>query len=438
MKVLLVGGGGREHALAWRLAHDDPYVRITAAPGNPGIAELGECENIPATDVERLLQLARGRRVDFTLVGPEGPLAAGLVDRFRAEGLAVFGPTRAAAEIETSKAFAKLLMREAGVPTARAIMATDPARAKGAARELGTPIVIKASGLAAGKGVVVCESVEQADRVIDAMLVGGAYGAAGSEVLVEEFMTGEELSVLALTDGTTVIPLPPAQDHKRLLAGDRGPNTGGMGAYAPVSLATDALLREVADRIFAPTLAALTARGRTFTGLLYAGLMLTPDGPKVVEFNCRFGDPETQAILPIIRPDVPFAELMETIARGGTLPANVRCRAQGTAVTTVLAAADYPDTPRTGAEISLPPAREGILVFHAGTSRDPAGRLVVAGGRVLGVTGVADTFDAAQRRSREGAARIVFEGRQYRDDIGWRERQRLTSRGASAPAPTGR
>lgn len=427
MKVLLVGGGGREHALAWRLMQDDPYVRVTAAPGNPGIAELGECANVPATDVEGLVALARARRVDFTVVGPEAPLAAGVVDRFRAEGLAVFGPTRGAAEIETSKAFAKLLMREAGVPTARAIMATEPARAKGAAREFGAPIVIKASGLAAGKGVVVCESLEDADRVIDSMLVAGSYGAAGSEVLVEEFMTGEELSVLALTDGRSMVILPPAQDHKRLLAGDRGPNTGGMGAYAPVSLATDALLKDVADRILAPTLAALAAKGRTFTGLLYAGLMLTPEGPKVVEFNCRFGDPETQAILPIMRPDVPFVELMETIARGGTLSPNVGCRAQGAAVTTVLAAADYPDTPRTGAVITLPPSAEGVLVFHAGTSRDAAGHLVTSGGRVLGVTGVADTFEEAQRRSREGAERIVFEGRQYRTDIGWREQQRVTS-----------
>ena len=434
MKVLLVGGGGREHALAWRLVQDDPHVRITAAPGNPGIAELGECENVPATDVERLVQLARARRVDFTLVGPEAPLAAGLVDRFRAEGLAVFGPTREAAEIETSKAFAKLLMREAGVPTARAIMATEPARAKGAARELGAPIVIKASGLAAGKGVVVCESLEDADRVIDSMLVAGSYGAAGSEVLVEEFMTGEELSVLALTDGRRIVILPPAQDHKRLLAGDRGPNTGGMGAYAPVSLTTDALLRDVADRIFAPTLAALTARGRTFTGLLYAGLMLTDDGPRVVEFNCRFGDPETQAILPVIRPDVPFTELVETIARGGTLPSDVTCGAHGAAVTTVLAAADYPDAPRTGAEITLPPPGDGVLLFHAGTARDAAGRLTVAGGRVLGVTGVADTFEAAQRRSREGAARVAFAGRQYRDDIGWREQRRLVSAPGVPPA----
>src|SRR5688572_30967965 len=256
MTVLLVGGGGREHALAWRLATDDPSIKIVAAPGNPGIAELAECVAVNATDIDLLVKLARERRVDFTIVGPEAPLAAGIVDRFRDERLPIFGPTRAAAEIETSKAFAKGLMREAGVPTARAIMATEADRAKAAVREFGLPIVIKASGLAAGKGVIVCETAEMADRAIDDMLVGGSFGVAGQEVLVEEFMQGEELSVLAITDGKRVIPLVPAQDHKRLRDGDKGPNTGGMGAYAPVALATEPLMRDTLDRIFTPTLEA--------------------------------------------------------------------------------------------------------------------------------------------------------------------------------------
>jgi phosphoribosylamine--glycine ligase len=262
MKVLLVGGGGREHALAWRLAQDDPEVQLIAAPGNPGIAQLGECVAVAATDIDKLIELARQRRVDFTLVGPEAPLAAGIVDRFLAEKLPVFGPTKAAAEIETSKAFSKVLMREAGVPTARAILATESARAKGAVREFGTPVVVKASGLAAGKGVIVCESVDQADRAIDDMLVGGAFGVAGRQILIEEFMEGEELSVFAITDGRAAVMLVPAQDHKRLLENDAGPNTGGMGAYAPVGISSPALRARIRREILQPTLDAMTAKGR--------------------------------------------------------------------------------------------------------------------------------------------------------------------------------
>ena len=429
MTVLLVGGGGREHALAWRLAKDDPSIRIVAAPGNPGIAELAECVPVGATDVDALVRIAKDRRVEFTIVGPEAPLAAGIVDRFQKEKLPIFGPTRAAAEIETSKAFAKGLMQEAGVPTARAIMATEPGKAKKAVREFGLPIVIKASGLAAGKGVIICQTAEEADVAIDGMLTGGMFGVAGSEVLVEEFMTGEELSVLAITDGTRVLPLVPAQDHQRLRDGDQGPNTGGMGAYAPVALATDAVMKQTIDRVFTPTLGALRAQGREFKGLLYAGLMLTPDGPKVVEFNCRFGDPETQAVLPIAELSVPFPKLLEMVARGDALPANATSRARGAAVTTVVAAAGYPEAPRGGGFISIPADLKDVLVFHAGTSRDAEGHLVASGGRVLAVTGVAPTFPEAQRRSRDAAARIEFEGRQYRSDIGWRESQRMASGG---------
>lgn len=428
MRVLLVGGGGREHALAWRLMKDDPTVSIVAAPGNPGIAQLAECVAIAATDIEGLTRLALERRAELTIVGPEAPLAGGLVDRFRAERLAVFGPTRAAAEIETSKSFAKTLMREAGVPTARAITSTEPEKAKGAARALGLPIVIKASGLAAGKGVVVCQSFEQADRAIDDMLVGNVFGVAGSEVLVEEFMAGEELSVLGITDGENVLPLVPAQDHKRLLDHDRGPNTGGMGAYAPVSLATSDLLTETIERIFKPTLAALSARGRPFTGLLYAGLMLTKDGPQVVEFNCRFGDPETQAVLPVVTTNHSFADLLSSVARGEKLPRDATCAANGAAVTTVLAARGYPEKPVLGSPIGIPSDLVGAEVFHAGTALDPSGRLMSSGGRVLSVTGLGKTFVEAQRRSLEAARRIDFEGKQFRSDIGWQE----AARGAGA------
>ena len=429
MKVLIVGGGGREHALAWRLRQDDPTITLLAAPGNPGISELGTCLPIAATDIDGLLATARRERVAFTLVGPEDPLAAGIVDHFRAEGLAIFGPTRAAAQIETSKDFAKQLMRDAGVPTARAITCTEAERAKGAARELGAPVVIKASGLAAGKGVLVCASIDEADRAIDAMLVDRVFGVAGSEVLVEEFMEGEELSIFAVTDGERLAPLLPAQDHKRLLAGDRGPNTGGMGAYAPVSVAIDQA--EVVERVFLPTLRALRGRGTPFTGLLYAGLMLTPEGPKVVEFNCRFGDPETEAILPVLDLAPSLLDLMHAVARGEPLlasgPRAPRDGARSTrhAVTTVLAAAGYPDAPQLGDRISIPASSDGVYVFHAGTKRLADGTLVTNGGRVLAITGVGSTLEEAQQRSQQFAERVSFEGKQFRSDIGWRELARL-------------
>ena len=424
MKVLLVGGGGREHALAWRLAQDDPNVRITAAPGNPGIAQLAECVPVAATDIDKLIALARERRVDFTLVGPEAPLAGGIVDRFLAEKLPIFGPTKAAAEIETSKAFSKVLMQEAKVPTARAILATEASRAKGAARAFGAPVVIKASGLAAGKGVIVCETIEQADHAIDDMLVGGAFGVAGREILVEEFMQGEELSVFAITDGRVPLMLVPAQDHKRLLENDAGPNTGGMGAYAPVGISSPALRADIRKTILQPTLDAMTAKGRPFTGLLYAGLMITRDGPKVVEFNCRFGDPETQAVLPIMEFDQSFTEILASVARGEAI-SNTSVTSRRGAVTTVLAADGYPDKPRQGDTITIPDdLGDDVLVFHAGTAQRSTGELVTAGGRVLAVTARADTFQEAQRLSREAAERIAFDGKQFRRDIGWRELQR--------------
>ena len=433
MNVLLVGGGGREHALAWKFTHDDPSVTIIAAPGNPGIAALAECVPVSATDIERLVALGVKRAVDLVVVGPEAPLAGGLVDRFRKAGIPAFGPTQAAAEIETSKAFAKQLMLDAGVPTARAQIFSTVLEAKACAREYGAPVVIKASGLAAGKGVIVCETLAQADEAIESMLVGNAFGTSGHQVLVEEFMEGEEVSVLALTDGERVVSLVPAQDHKRLLPGDHGPNTGGMGAYAPVSLGnrlgvvstdTTTLLRDIETRVLLPTLAAMRELGRPFTGLLYAGLMITADGPKVVEFNCRFGDPEAQVILPIATLSPSLADVMLAIARGDGIPAGTRCHASGYAVTTVLAAAGYPDSPRAGDAITLPPERSDAIVFHAGTRLDFEGTLVTSGGRVLTVTGLGATFADAQRVSAEVAAQVRFDGKQFRNDIGWRERAR--------------
>jgi phosphoribosylamine--glycine ligase len=423
MRVLLVGAGGREHALAWRLRQEDPRVEIIAAPGNPGIAELATCVPIGATDIDGLLQLARDRAVDWTLVGPEAPLAAGLADAFLAAGLPVFGPTRAAAMLETSKAFSKMLMVEAGVPTGRAITCTDVDSAFRAIAELGAPVVIKASGLAAGKGVIVCQTVDNARSAARGMLEENAFGDAGATILVEEFMEGEELSVFVLTDGERMVPLPAAQDHKRLLDGDRGPNTGGMGAYCPVSLVEQhpELIDEVLDTVAAPTLAAMRGRGTPFKGVLYVGLMLTPNGPRVIEFNCRFGDPETQAVLPALPSDAPLSELIFTIARGDALPSGIRLDVARAAVTTVLAAPGYPEKARTGGAITIPAASPDVIVFHAGTKRDPSGALVTAGGRVLAVTGLADSLDDAQRRSQEFAAQIDFNGKQFRRDIGWRE-----------------
>src|SRR5262245_6910485 len=430
MKVLLVGAGGREHALAWRLRRDVPNIEIVAAPGNPGIAELAKCVPVGGTDVNSLLQLARSESVDWTLVGPEAPLAAGLADAFQANRLPIFGPTRAAAMLETSKAFSKTLMVEAGVPTARATTCSTIGAARRAIDEFGAPVVVKASGLAAGKGVIVCQTVAEAYSVAAAMLEENAFGDAGATVLVEELMEGEELSLFVLTDGERIVALPPAQDHKRLLDGDRGPNTGGMGAYCPVSIAERSpdLVASVLDRVARPTLEAMRARETPFTGLLYIGLMLTTDGPKVVEFNCRFGDPETQAVLPALHQDS-ISELIFTIARGDRIPDGIQFTTSRAAVTTVLAAAGYPDKPRSGDALTIPTPPSNVLVFHAGTKRVDDGSLVTAGGRVLGITGLGSSLEDAQARSQEFAADVSFAGKQFRTDIGWRE---LAPSGANA------
>jgi len=424
MKVLLVGGGGREHALAMKLLADEPSLELICAPGNAGIAEICDCIPVKATDIGGLAAFAQRANVDLTVVGPEAPLELGIVDLFRENRRKIFGPTRAAARIETSKAFAKSIMRDAGVPTAFATLHSTIESAKRAVREIGTPIVVKASGLAAGKGVVVAHSIEEAERAIEMILGDRVFGDAGSEVLIEEFMEGEELSLFAITDGEFAVPMLPAQDHKRLLDDDIGPNTGGMGAYAPVSLGTPELIDEITERIFLPTLAGLKKESATFTGVLYAGLMLTSDGPKVVEFNCRFGDPETQAILPLMKSSL--LQLIETVAAGESLrDARPIEWNDAYAVTTVLAAAGYPDSPRAGDAIRLPATPNGIKVFHAGTKRGPAtGELLTSGGRVLSITGVAASLEEAAERSREYAERVSFEGKQMRRDIGWRELER--------------
>ncbi len=421
MKVLIVGGGGREHALAWKLCRDDPGLELIAAPGNPGIALLARCVPIGVDKLKDLAHLAEEERVDMTIVGPEAPLEAGIANLFHTRGLPIFGPTREAARLETSKRFAKELMVRAGIPTARAVQHTDAKEAKAALADFTSPVVIKASGLAGGKGVIVAQSAVEAERAIDAMLSDRVFGAAGREILIEEFMDGEEVSLFAITDGHQALPLLAAQDHKRLLEGDFGPNTGGMGAYAPTSLATPELIARGMSEIIRPTLAAMREAGSPFTGLLYAGLMVTSDGPKVVEFNCRFGDPETQALMPLM--DSSLLELIAAVAGGGSLS-----RAKNpdwkplSAVTTVVAAAGYPDKARTGDVIELPPREEGVEVFHAGTARDPTtNELVTAGGRVLAVTAVASSLIEAAELSRSHAEQVSFKGKQLRRDIGWRE-----------------
>ena len=424
MKILLLGSGGREHALADALARENTTVDLVAGPGNPGLAQLARVVPVNAADPIEVAELAQREQVQLVVVGPEAPLAIGLVDHLQHVGVPVFGPTMGAATVETSKADTKAMMMAAGIPTARAEVHTKSAQAKEAVRaRFGVPVVIKASGLAAGKGVLICQTLKEADAAIERVLEDRAFGDAGSECLVEAFMTGEELSLFAVTDGHNVMPMIGAQDHKRLYDGDEGPNTGGMGAYTPVSLSTPALIDDVTERVFLPTLHALRKRGTPFTGLLYAGLMLTEDGPQVVEFNCRFGDPETQAILPMLTSSL--LDPMMTVARGGRIgslsPFTWRA---GASVTTVVASPGYPDAPVTGHHITLPSFPDDLRVYHAGTSRADDGSLRTSGGRVFAITALADSFAAAQRASREAAARVEFDGAMYRRDIGWREAAR--------------
>ncbi len=420
MKILIVGGGGREHALAWKLRRDDPTAEIMAAPGNPGIAALAKCVPIAGDNIKQLAALAEEEHVDLTVVGPEGPLEAGIVNAFHARALPIFGPTREAARIETSKRFAKELMVERGIPTARATHHSDAREAKLALSQFAAPVVIKASGLAAGKGVVVAQSATEAERAIDAMLSDRVFGNAGREILIEEFMEGEELSLFVVTDGEHALPLLGAQDHKRLLDGDLGPNTGGMGAYAPASLGTPELVERIMAEIVEPTLAAMRDQGCAFRGLLYAGLMITADGPRVVEFNCRFGDPETQALMPLM--DSSLLELVACAAAGSIRDCSPPRWKPLVSVATVLAADGYPDKPRTGDVIRLPAPEGDVEVFHAGTAINPAtGELVTAAGRVLAVTAVARTLAEARERSLGYAERISFRGKQLRRDIGGRE-----------------
>ena len=416
MKVLVVGAGGREHTFSWKLAQSPRVTELLAAPGNPGIAQHARCLPIKDNEIDALVAAALRERVDLTVVGPELPLALGLADRFRERGLAVFGPSQAAARLESSKAFAKDLMARHGIPTARFRAFTAAGTARAWCRELGVPLVVKADGLAAGKGVIICRTLDEADAALALCLDQGAFGAAGASVVIEEFMEGEEASFFAITDGAAILPLASAQDHKTVLDGDRGPNTGGMGAYSPAPVMDTAVTERVMAEIVRPTVAAMAKEGAPFAGFLYVGLMITRVGPRVVEFNCRFGDPECQVVIPRLAADL--LPLLDAVARGASIPASVPW-APETSVCVVMSSGGYPGTYETGRPISGiadAEALPGVQVFHAGTAlRD--GALVTAGGRVLGVQALGAGVGAAVDAAYAAVARIHFEGAHFRRDI---------------------
>jgi phosphoribosylamine--glycine ligase len=421
MNVLLVGRGGREHAIAWALARSPSLGRLWVAPGNGGTAAMGgKVENaaLPEDDGTGLIALARTEGVSLAVIGPEAPLAAGLADAFRAAGIACFGPSQAAARLESSKAFAKDFMIRHAIPTARYAVFRQLTPALKHLRALDYPVVIKASGLAAGKGVVLPETQADAETALRQMLVARSFGAAGDEVLIEERIEGPEASVLAFCDGVRTAIMPVAQDHKRAFDGDKGPNTGGMGAYAPAPIVTHALLAEIRRTILDPAVRGIAAEGAPFVGVLYAGLMLTKAGPRVIEFNCRFGDPETQVVLPLLDGDL--AAILADCARGSLDPAAVKWR-QGSAVAVVAASGGYPGDFAKGraiAGLSQAGGRPDILVFQAGTKENGSGGTLTDGGRVLSVTGLGATVAEARARAYAGIETISFAGMHYRRDIG--------------------
>jgi len=422
LKVLVVGSGGREHALAWRLSCSPRVTTVHVAPGNAGTARDGRLRNLPITDIAELAEFAATQDIAFTVVGPEGPLAEGIVDHFRERGLRIFGPTRAAAQLESSKDFAKAFMTRHGIPTARYQTFTDAAAAHAYLEREGAPIVIKADGLAAGKGVVVATTLAQAHAAVDDMLVGNRMGAAGARVVIEEFLSGEEASFIVMVDGRHVLPLATSQDHKRLLDGDAGPNTGGMGAYSPAPVVTPEIHARVLREIIHPTVAGMARDGIPFTGFLYAGLMIDEQGnPRTLEFNCRMGDPETQPIMARVKSDL--AEVFEAAIDGRLDTAEIAWDRR-TALGVVLAAAGYPDNPRRGDAIEGLPAQgngalDDTLVFHAGT-QDANGTVVTAGGRVLCVTALGDSVKIAQAAAYQRVSGLCFAGMQFRTDIGHR------------------
>jgi phosphoribosylamine--glycine ligase len=422
MKVLVIGNGGREHALAWKLAQSPRVVQVFVAPGNGGTALDQRLRNVAITDVNELADFAQAEKVGLTVVGPEAPLAAGVVDVFRQRGLRIFGPTKAAAQLESSKAFAKDFMKRHAIPTAAYESFTDAAAAHAYVDRMGAPIVVKADGLAAGKGVVVAMTLEEAHQAIDFMLEGNELGvqhnAGGARVVIEEFLQGEEASFIVLCDGHHVLPLATSQDHKRLLDADQGPNTGGMGAYSPAPVVTPNVHARAMHEVILPTIAGMAREGRPFTGFLYAGLMVSPEGHvKTLEFNTRMGDPETQPILMRLKSD-----LLEVLlhATDGTLDTVELQWDRRIALGVVMAAAGYPMSPRKGDAIhGLPAPAEDAMVFHAGTTLTEQG-LLTSGGRVLCVTALGDSAKKAQQRAYDALAGVQFDGAQFRTDIGYR------------------
>ena len=425
MNILVIGGGGREHTLAWKLAQSPSATKLYAIPGNPGMAAVAECvSGISIEDNEAVVAFAEEHAIDLAVIGPEVPLTNGIVDAFEAAGILAFGPRKAAAELEGSKAFSKGLMKKYGIPTAKYEVFTDAEAAKDYVRQEGAPIVIKADGLAAGKGVIVAETCDEALAAVADIMEDQEFGAAGNRVVIEEFMEGEEASLLCFTDGETIVPMISSQDHKRAYDGDKGPNTGGMGTYAPAPVMTPAMIEATKEKILKPVIAAMKQEGRTYQGCLYAGLMITKDGPKVVEFNARFGDPETQVVLPLLKSDL--VDIMVACAKGdGSLNDLDITWSDGAAVCVVLASGGYPKSYRKGYEITgLDEAEKlGCHVFHAGTAeRD--GSVVTAGGRVLGVVAEAADVRAAVDKAYQGVNVIDFKDKMFRHDIAHRALER--------------
>ncbi len=426
MRILVVGSGGREHALAWALSRSANRPELFIAPGNPGTATLGKNLSVSATDLDGIREVVRREKIDLVVVGPEQPLVIGLADALRADGCRVVGPSAAAARLEGSKAFAKDFMQRHGIPSAshRTFSRNEYDAAVAYLEEQGAPIVIKASGLAAGKGAIVCETYEEARSALDLVLRDDSFREAGDHVVIEEFMRGEEVSIFAVTDGKDYVLLSPAQDHKRLGDGDTGPNTGGMGAYAPAPVATEDLVDRVKREIIEPTLEGMAAEGNPYSGFLYCGLMVT-DGPRVVEFNCRLGDPEAQVVLPLLESDL--VDVCEAVVKGRVGELSPRIR-EGACACVVLASEGYPGAYRKGSVISgldVLADREDVFVFHAGTQFGSDNRIVTSGGRVLGVTAVGKDLRAALATAYGAVETIHFDGMQYRRDIGQKGLARL-------------
>lgn len=420
MKILVIGGGGREHAVCKKLNESKDVTQILCAPGNAGIAQVARCiPEVKATDVEGIVALAKNEKVDFVCVTPDDPLALGCVDRLEEDGIPAFGPTAYAAQMEASKIFSKNLMRKYGIPTAKCEIFTEMDKALAYLDTQKAPIVVKADGLALGKGVVVAATIEEAKNAVIEMMEGGKFGRSGARVLIEECMVGREVTVLCFCDGKTIRPMPASQDHKRVFDGDKGPNTGGMGAFAPSPLYTEEIAERTEKEILLPTLNAMNSEGFTFKGVLYVGLMLTKDGPKVVEYNARFGDPETQAVLPLLESDL-FA-IMRAVREGRLAETDIRWKKESAACI-VLASGGYPGKYESGKLISgLEDAEAaGATVYHAGTKKTDAG-YVTAGGRVLGVTALGDTLADAVHSAYAAAEKIHFEGAHMRRDIGSRD-----------------